>query len=98
MASAINFNKFWQYYNATAKTANYSSYSKQLFSSFGKALDDLKLRDWRYPGNWPEPATISKNLTKICSKVRVNMISNGVPAAAVTNILDRFKKWFKEFY
>lgn len=98
MASVISFDKFWKYYNSTAKTVNYSGYSKQFFSSFSKALEDLNLKDWRYPGNWPAPETISKNMTKICGKVRVNMISNGVPAAAVTNILDRFKKWFREFY
>ena len=98
LASVINFTKFWEYYNATAKTVNNSKYSKQLFSSFSKALEDLQLKDFRYPGNWPTPETISKNMTKICGKVRVNMISNGVPAAAVTNILDRFKKWYREFY
>lgn len=98
MASVISFAKFWEYYNATAKTVNYSGYSKQLFAAFSRALEDLKLKDPRYPGDWPAPAIISKNMTKICSKVRIIMISNKVPEAAVKNILDRFKKWYREFY
>ena len=98
MAAPIEFRKFWDYYCATAKTVDYSEYSRAFSRSFSTALEDLDLKDWRYPGDWPAPTTISRNMTKICTKVRTKMISTGVPAAAVTHILDRFKKWFREYY
>lgn len=97
MPVTINFNKFWEYYCATARM-DYSGYRKQFFAAFSQALEDLNFKDWRYPGGWPSTGIIKKNLTKICTKTRVIMLSNGVPAGAVTNILDRFKKWTKEFY
>lgn len=96
--ASINFQKFWDYYKSTARTADYSRYREQFFRAFSKSLEDLNLKDWRYPGNWPGVDVISKNLTKICTKTRTIMISNGIPTTAVTNILDRFKKWFREFY
>lgn len=98
MAAQIDFKRFWNYYRATARTVDYSGYSEKFFWAFSKALEDLQLKDWRYPGNWPTVDTIAKNLTKICTKVRTKMLSNGIPATAVTNILDRFKKWFREYY
>ncbi len=96
--ASLNFSKFWEYYQATARTADYSRYRDKFFRAFSDSLEDMQLKDWRYPGNWPSVDTISKNLPKICSKVRVAMLSGGVPSAAVTNILGRFKKWFQEYY
>ncbi len=80
MPVSVNFNRFWNYYCSTARK-DYSGYSKQFFAAISKALEDLKLKDWRYPGDWPSTAIIKKNLTKICTRARVIMISNGVPAA-----------------
>lgn len=92
----MDFAKFWKYYNATSRT-DYSGYRKLFFSAFSDALVDLDMKDWRYPGNWPSTVAVKKNLTKICTKVRVKMISKGVPAGAATQILTSFKKWIKEY-
>lgn len=97
MPATISFDKFWNYYSSTSRT-DYSRYRNQFFSAFSRALEDLDLKDWRYPGGWPSTGIIKKNLTKICTKTRVTMLSNGVPTEAVKHILDRFKKWIKEFY
>ena len=98
MPVTVSFEKFWDYYRSTTRTVDYSQYRKSFFWAFSKALEDLRFKTIVCPGDWPSTATIKTNLTKICTKVRVIMISNGVPAAAVTNIIDRFKRWFKEYY
>ena len=91
----ISFDGFWKYYDATTRKDN-SGYRKCFRDCFYQALVDMDMIDTRYPGDWPEWDWISKNATKICAKVRVKMLSKGVPESAVKQINEKFKKWVKE--
>ncbi len=90
----VNFVNFKKYYRATSRTDN-SRYLDRFATSFSYWMDQLGYPQGLYSDtvNW-----VDKNMSKLCTKVRTSLVSKGVPPAAVTQITNSFKRWFKNTY
>lgn len=87
----INFEQFWNYYKGSARK-DYSEYKKKFMDAYNISLREVGL-DYSH-----STVAISKHKKELFAKMKVHMLSYGVPSAAVTHILDHFKKWFHEMY
>lgn len=91
---SINFNAFWTYYRGVVKVDNsryravfdrcFCACEKTYGLSEGYGSDHVNL--------------VGSKLAPICSNTRTAMLSNGVPDAAVKQIISHFKKWFNSYY
>lgn len=91
---STNFNAFWKFYEGTAKV-NYSKYRTTFVNCFCECEKQFGISEG-YGSNHVN--LVGDHLTEICKSTRVAMLSKGVPEAAVKNIIERFKKWFKSYY
>lgn len=90
----VAFDKFKTYYRATSRTDN-SRYLDRFTTAF---------KYWMHEGGYPQGMYsdtinwVHAHMTKLCTKTRTTMISNGVPAASATQVINIFKRWFKDTY
>lgn len=89
--ATINFEQFWNYYKGSAKK-DYSEYRRQFGDAYSTSRRECGI------DIYPSTATISKYKKELFAKMKVHMLSYGVPSAAATHLLDHFKKWFHEMY
>ena len=91
---SIDFSAFWKFYKSTTR-ADYSQYRSSFVRCFCASEKKFGLSEG-YGSNHVN--LVGDHLTQICSYTRTAMLSNGVPEAAVKNIIARFKKWFISYY
>lgn len=91
---AVAFDKFKTYYKATSRTDN-----SRCLEKFSSAF-----RYWMDKGGYPQGFHsdtvnwVHAHVSTLCTKTRTMMISNGVPAASATQVINIFKRWFKDTY
>ena len=92
---SVDFQAFWNYYNATVKKNYANDYWKLFQNAFLSVMSDEGC-----PNGYHSDTVniVWKHMTKLCNRATTLMKSNGVPAAACTSFTSNFKKWFKSYY
>lgn len=91
---SINFEAFWKYYREATRV-DYSRYRAIFVKCFCISEKKYGLTEG-YGSNHVN--LVGSKLTPICSQTRIEMLSNGVPDAAIKHIITHFKKWFNSYY
>lgn len=87
----VKFDEFTRYYRSTSRTDN-SAYLRSFVTAFRNEMDKAGYPEGLYSNTVNR---VEKGMTALCRNTRVQMVSNGVPAAAATQIINSFKRWFK---
>ena len=92
--NTVDFEKFWSYYRGVGNK-KYMRYRNEFERNFRKIMD----RNGHPQGYYNNTINlVERDLIKICSRVRIEMVSNGVSTTAIKSISDNFKKWFQTYY
>jgi len=80
--------KFWDYYSNVTKGKN-DQYRRTFY---------LVLYNHGGVGNSTSAEYVKNNLSQICKKVKIGMLTAEVPPGIATSILIQFKKWVAHFH
>lgn len=90
----VKFDDFKRYYKAESPTDN-SKYLAKFVTAFR-----LEMKQAGFPeGLYSDTVnSVSRNMSRLCSGAKTQMVSKGVPSASATQLIRIFQKWFKSYW
>lgn len=87
----INWNKFWSYYEEASKK-DYAKYKRSFMDAAQKLFYEENILNYNH-GYY-----VKNKGANFSKKVRVYMLSNGVPDVAAKALITAFKKWINVMF